>query len=213
MVNQLSLAEIAHRLSADTAELIAPPSDNHLIESAVLILLIRQDDRWNLLLTRRTQTVRDHKGQVAFPGGAYEVDDASLEMTALRETHEEIGLEPSCIQILGRLHPVSTISSYRITPFVGTCSWPQKLQPAVDEVERVFLIPLDWLAVRENWYTREFVLPETNVKRQAIMYQTYDGELLWGISATLVHHLLVRLIGPEAITKQLNSDSSHNTLI
>lgn len=214
-INQLSLTEIAQRLnqplSASSSPIPGP--DEQLIEAAVMILLVCQDDRWNLVLTRRTQTVRDHKGQVSFPGGAHEVDDASLEMTALRETQEEIGLDPSCVQILGQLDPVSTITSYRITPFVGTCTWPQTLHPAVDEVERVFTIPLDWLALKENWYTRDFVLPETGVRRQAIMYQIYDGELLWGISATLVQHLLIRLIGADSENTSGNSSPVHAPLL
>lgn len=208
MLNQLTLTDIAQRLSVDTAALtVVSGQEDHLIEAAVLILLVRQDDRWNLLLTRRTQTVRDHKGQVSFPGGAREAEDESLEMTAMRETWEEIGLDPVFIQIIGRLNPVTTISNYRITPFVGTCSWPQPLHPAIDEVDRVFLIPLDWLAARENWYTRDFIVSDTGVKRQAIMYQIYDEELLWGISATLVHLLLVRLIGPDAINQPAPQNS------
>lgn len=194
--DQLSLSDIRARLNCFNNPATLDQNyleDEELIEAAVLLLLVSIDSHWHILLTRRTQIVRDHKGQVAFPGGARELEDASLEMTALRETHEEIGLDPARIQILCSLPAVSTISHYRITPFIGTTDWPQMLHPAMDEVERVFSIPLDWLSLKENWHDQWFQIPGTEIKRKAIVYQPYDGEVLWGISATLTQMLLDEL--------------------
>jgi hypothetical protein len=79
-----------------------------------------------LLYTRRSEQVYDHKGQVSFPGGACEPEDASIEETALREAKEEIGVEPADVQILGRLPEMRTVSFYNITPVVGVMPWPTR---------------------------------------------------------------------------------------
>lgn len=192
-LNHLSLSDIRRRLDfapAIPAPLAESGNDEELMDAAVLLLLVCSDNRWHILYTRRTENVRDHKGQVSFPGGAREMEDASLEMTALRETREEIGMDPSHIQILSSLPPVKTISSYRIHPFIGWTDWPQELHPAVTEVERIFLIPIDWLADENNWNYQTFIIPGTQTKRQTIVYKPYDGEVLWGITATMTRTFL-----------------------
>ena len=163
------------------------------VEAAVLILLVLIDNQWHIVLTRRTDTVRDHKGQVAFPGGAREESDGSLIITALRETWEEIGVKPERITVLGCLPSVETISNYIITPIVATTSWPQPIQMAKDEVERVFTIPLSWLTDKTHWEYLTFRIPESNQTRKTIQYQEYDQEILWGISAMITQTFLERL--------------------
>jgi 8-oxo-dGTP pyrophosphatase MutT (NUDIX family) len=160
--------------------------------ASVLSLFMEGDNELSLLFTRRTNHVMDHKGQVSFPGGAVELDDQSLEDAALRETWEEIGIQPFDIEILGRLRDMFTISGWWITPVVGwyTHQNGYTLNPA--EVSRVFSIPVDWLCRKANWdlktYMRNGVI-RTNV----IFYHSYDGETLWGITAQLVHDLLRKL--------------------
>jgi 8-oxo-dGTP pyrophosphatase MutT (NUDIX family) len=163
------------------------------VEAAVLILLVLIDNQWHIVLTRRTDTVRDHKGQVAFPGGAREESDGSLIITALRETWEEIGVEPERITVLGCLPSVETLSNYIITPIVATTSWPQPIQMAKDEVERVFTIPLSWLTDKTHWEYLTFRIPESNQTRKTIQYQEYNQEILWGISAMITQTFLEKL--------------------
>ena len=196
-LNHLSLSDIRSRLEfTPTAPIHFSEAGNgeELMDAAVLLLLVCSENRWQILYTRRTEKVRDHKGQVSFPGGAREKEDASLEATALRETYEEIGLIPSRVKIISSLPSVRTISNFRIQPYVGWTEWPQELHPAVDEVERIFLIPVDWLADEQNWDFQTFITPGTQTKRQTIVYKPYEGEVLWGITATMTHTFLDQII-------------------
>ena len=156
--------------------------------AAVLCPLVRQIDGWHLVFIRRTETVFDHKGQVAFPGGVCEPEDQSLEETALRETTEEIGVAAKDIRILGRLRGLETVSSYRITPVVGAFDWPYQFTPSVEEVSRIFTIPLEWLINPENQEARAHARP--GVEIPVIYFKPFDGELLWGATARIVNNLL-----------------------
>jgi 8-oxo-dGTP pyrophosphatase MutT (NUDIX family) len=149
--------------------------------AAVLIPLLRQDDEWHLLFTRRTDKVESHKGQVSFPGGACDEGETTPEETALREANEEIGIDPQKVRVLGHITNMITITSFRVTPVVGIIEWPTVLHVGKDEVERVFTIPLNWLADKNNRW--EFSMPGRN--RSLIVYHPYDGELLWGATARM----------------------------
>ncbi len=149
--------------------------------AAVLIPLLRQDDEWHLLFTRRTDKVESHKGQVSFPGGACDEGETTPEETALREANEEVGIDPKKVRVLGKIINMITITSFRVTPVVGIIEWPTVLHLGKDEVERVFTIPLNWLAEKSNRW--EFTMPGRN--RSLIVYHPYDGELLWGATARM----------------------------
>lgn len=158
--------------------------------AAVLIPLVWHGGEWHFVLTRRTDTVEHHKGQVSFPGGACEVDESTPEATALREAEEEIGLKPDSVRLLGRLNDVLTITRYRVTPVVGTLSWPHPLRPAPQEVARVFTIPLLWLADRHNWEEQPFTPSGVTRPFPVVAYHPYDGEVLWGASARMTLNFL-----------------------
>ena len=149
--------------------------------AAVLIPLLRQYDEWHLLFTRRTDKVESHKGQVSFPGGACDEGETTPEETALREANEEVGIDPQKVRVLGHITNMITITSFRVTPVVGIIEWPTVLRLGKDEVERVFTIPLNWLAERNNRW--EFTMPGRN--RSLIVYHPFDGELLWGATARM----------------------------
>jgi 8-oxo-dGTP pyrophosphatase MutT (NUDIX family) len=158
--------------------------------AAVLLPLVRWQDEWQLVFTRRTDTVENHKGQVAFPGGGCELGEATPEATALREAWEEIGLLPEDVHLLGRMNDVITITHYRITPVVGVIPWPYQVRLEKAEVARVFTIPLLWLADRLNWGERPFTLNGIRHPIPVINYHPYDGETLWGISARIIQNFL-----------------------
>lgn len=165
--------------------------------AAVLLPLVRRQDGWQLVFTRRTETVEHHKGQVSFPGGACDGGEATPEETALREAREEIGLEPGDARLLGRLNDVVTITRYRVTPVVGVMPWPYRLQPAPAEVGRVFTIPLPWLAEPGNRdeYPRSGherpALPDGTPRPfPVVVYRPYGGEVLWGASARITLNFL-----------------------
>jgi 8-oxo-dGTP pyrophosphatase MutT (NUDIX family) len=169
---------------------VPPDRNDGYFPAAVMILFVRENDQWNILFTQRTHSVRDHKGQVSFPGGAWEDQDLCLKETALRETFEEIGIKKEEIQILGSMPPVKTISNYVITPFVGLISPELKFHLEPAEVESVFSIPFAWLADESNREEREFIDSNSNIHRNVIFYKEYGGHLLWGITAMLTIKIL-----------------------
>jgi len=149
--------------------------------AAVLIPLVHEAEDWHVLYTRRTDHVESHKGQVSFPGGACDSGETAPEQTALRETQEEVGIDPQTVRILGRLPNMVTITSYRVTPVVGVIDWPSVFRISEREVERVFTIPLSWLADAHN----RWELPFPGRRGSLIAYHPYDGELLWGATARM----------------------------
>ncbi len=157
--------------------------------AAVLIPLLREANEWHVLFTRRTDLVESHKGQVSFPGGACEDGETTPEATALREAQEEVGIDPAQVRILGRLANMITVTSYRVTPVVGVIGWPAVFRVGGREVDRLFTIPLQWLAdTRNRW---EF--PFAGRNGGLIAYHPYDGELLWGATARMTVDLLTVL--------------------
>jgi len=155
-----------------------------------------EHETWQVLLTRRTNSVAEHQGQVAFPGGRADTTDTTPEMTALREAHEEIGLDPTKVRILGRMKSLHTISNYMVTPIVGVIQWPFAVCLEETEVSRVFSIPLDWLADPNHHEIRNRTIPEPFGKilhkdvHPVIYFQSYDDELLWGVSAEITVRLI-----------------------
>ena len=154
-----------------------------------------------LLLIRRTTTV-NHPGQVAFPGGRPEPGDADLLATALREAHEELGIEPAQVAVLGALPVVETVTSnWAITPFVGRLSARPVLRPQASEVAAVLDVPLaalmaPGLPLEEEW---EFPLagepPPAGSGAAAryvrrIRYFPWGDDRIWGATARMVEHLI-----------------------
>jgi 8-oxo-dGTP pyrophosphatase MutT (NUDIX family) len=158
--------------------------------AAVLIPLVWWQDEWNLLFTRRAETVEHHKGQVSFPGGGCELGETTPEETALREAAEEIGLKPGDVRLLGRLDDILTITGYRITPVVGVMPWPYEVRLEPAEVRRTFTIPLPWLVARENWEEQPVTPAGAPRPFPVIRYHEYDGEILWGASARMTLNFL-----------------------
>lgn len=156
--------------------------------AAVLIPLLEADDGWKMLFIKRTLQQNDrHSGQIAFPGGRAEEGDPTLLATALREAQEEIGVAPVDIQILGQSCPITTVTDYQVSPFVGILPWPYQLTLSPLEVEKTLLIPLDWLNDPRNreirsWRSRS----APGQKLPVIFYREYQGEVLWGATARIV---------------------------
>jgi 8-oxo-dGTP pyrophosphatase MutT (NUDIX family) len=151
--------------------------------AAVLMPLLQIDQNWHVLFTRRTASLAEHSGQVAFPGGRSDPEDGDPETTALREAYEEIGVKPQDVRILGRLNNFLTITNYSVTPVVGVLPWPYPIRLATEEVSRAFTIPLDWLADSDNYEIHQRKLPPPYGSVAVIYFHPYDGEVLWGASA------------------------------
>lgn len=170
--------------------------------AAVLVPLLKKsgnterDRSWHVLLTRRSDSLIEHRGQVAFPGGRSDKDDPSPEATALREAQEEIGIKPGDVRILGKLSSLLTISNYSVTPVIGVIPWPYEFNLATHEVSKVFFIPLDWLADSSNYEIRQREIPSPysdllgSNKHPVIYFNTFSGEILWGVSAEITLRLV-----------------------
>src|SRR5664280_1039986 len=165
--------------------------------AAVLIPMGWWKDEWQIVFTRRTDTVEHHKGQVSFPGGGCELNESTPEATALREAKEEIGLVPEDVRLLGRMNDIITITRYRVTPIVGVIPWPYPFRPEPAEVARVFTIPLLWLADRANRDEQPINREGINRPFPVVRYRPYDGEILWGASARITLDLLKTVMGKE----------------
>jgi len=112
------------------------PSDSALVLAAVMVLIYLKDGLYCILLNKRTDLVEHHKGEMSFPGGRKDEEDRTLLETALRETHEEMGVRPQDVEVLGRLNDTPTSSGFLITPFVGTIPYPYEFSPSDEEVAR-----------------------------------------------------------------------------
>jgi 8-oxo-dGTP pyrophosphatase MutT (NUDIX family) len=184
------LSDDAMHLNSDA------PSPRPLRYAAVLIPLVKLEGQWHILFIRRASNEWDrHSGQVAFPGGRMEDSDVSHEHTALRETHEEIGIHPDGVQLLGKIAPYVTISDYAVSPVVGILNWPTKLTLQESEVARAFLMPLSWLQDTDNFTYRARLEmdPQSSLRHPIIVFNEFDGETLWGATARMTLNFLKAL--------------------
>jgi 8-oxo-dGTP pyrophosphatase MutT (NUDIX family) len=191
----LTTQEISSRLSFP-APIMAPwpvPPPSILRRASVLVPFQCIQGEWHMLFTRRTDTVQDHKGQVSFPGGATDPQDVDETATALREAHEEIGLLPQHVTLLGQMGQMGTMTGYLITPVVAAIPFPYLFTPSPQEVSRIFTIPLEWLSNPSHHYEQQRTLPD-GANSPVIYFQEFDGERLWGITAFLTLALLELLL-------------------
>ncbi|MDR3576877.1 MAG: CoA pyrophosphatase [Anaerolineaceae bacterium] len=162
--------------------------------AAVLVPLIAATDGWQVLFTRRTNTVKHHKGLVSFPGGGVDEGDQGPADTAMREAWEEIGLPRGQTRICGYMDNLVEISGYTVTPVVGIIPWPFEVRHSENEVYRTFTIPFDWLADEKNYRARLFEDPvNPAMNREVVFYDEYDGETVWGLTAYITIGLVYRL--------------------
>lgn len=159
-----------------------------IIAASVLLPLVQRPDGLYLLLTRRTDHLTSHAGQISFPGGRAEPEDASAIDTALRETEEEIGLARSHIDIIGLLPDYITSSGYRVTPVVGLVHPPFELTPDPNEVADVFEVPLSFLMDGMNHQRLSVELPGGAGRRQ-FYAMPYGAHFIWGATAGMLRNL------------------------
>lgn len=167
--------------------LLAPGS---LVEAAVLVGLVRRGDGTRVLLTRRTAGLRQHGGQVSFPGGRVEAADGDVVAAAVRETVEEVGLMPAQIIPLGLLDPLVTITGFRIVPVVALVDAAYIARPDPGEVAEVFEAPLRFLLDPANLSTH--VYEYRGLPREVLEFH-YPTQRIWGATASILLNLRERL--------------------
>ena len=162
-------------------------------QAAVLLPVVCRPEP-TLLLTRRADTLRKHAGQVAFPGGSADPDDASLIATALREAHEEVGIPPASVRVLGMLGPVESSTGFQVTPVVGLIPPETPLVPNTEEVADIFEMPLQE-ALRLSRYTPLEI--ERRGIRHCIYLSWYQHQFVWGMTAGIIRELSQHVGRPE----------------
>jgi 8-oxo-dGTP pyrophosphatase MutT (NUDIX family) len=160
--------------------------------AAVLIGLVARPDGATVLLTQRTKHLRDHAGQISFPGGRMEPEDRDAVATALREAREEIGLDPGKVEVLGELETYDTVTGFRIHPVVGWIEPPIELLPDPYEVAEVFEVPLAF-ALDEANHRRESVMRDGRPRQFYVV--PYQSRYIWGATAGILVNLARRLAG------------------
>lgn len=156
--------------------------------ASVMVPLFWHQAEWHLLYIRRVVSQRDrHSGQVAFPGGRQDPADEDAVATAKREAHEEIGLPSMHVDVLLTLDQYLTSSHYQVTPVVARVPWPYNYRAQPSEVDRIFSIPLAWLADPANLEMRRRIVQrgDGEVETTVVYFSPFDGETLWGASARI----------------------------
>jgi 8-oxo-dGTP pyrophosphatase MutT (NUDIX family) len=171
-------------LSNDALGTALPPE---LTPSAVLLPLFLRDDEYHLVFTKRSLQLKRDGGVICFPGGTWESEDADLTFTALRETHEEIGVLPGDVQVLGGFEPVLTRSKFAIQPVVGVIPHPYLYQPSEAEVAEIIEIPLASLYDPTNLRVEGVLRSEGLTHRFTYVYQ---GRIIFGATAQILTRLL-----------------------
>lgn len=175
----------------------APPRGDHdlnpgtrsgeaLVPAAVLVALIEREQGTTVLLTRRTEHLAHHPGQISFPGGHMESGDDTPEETALRETEEETGLKPRHVEIIGRLDDYQTRTGFCVTPVVATVTPPITLRPDPVEVAEVFEAPLAFFLDAANHQRH---VHEIEGRQRTFHAMPYGDYFIWGATAGMLFNL------------------------
>ncbi|MEW6387051.1 MAG: CoA pyrophosphatase [Thermodesulfobacteriota bacterium] len=183
----LSLPFIKKQISLDVPP-EAPPAG--LKPAGVLIPLFAVGADPHLLFTQRTMSVKDHQGQISFPGGVRDRRDPDLQATALRESQEEIGLNPEAVEIVGSLNPIATITGYWITAFVAQIPYPYEFAVNTKEVKRLLILPVEGFCPPERWSTGNYTYQGKTIQ---VCYWRRQKTVIWGATARLLLDLLSRL--------------------
>lgn len=181
-IDRLMLEKLRKRLQAHHPQCLSVG----MPRAAVLLPIVAREEP-TLLLTRRAGHLAQHGGQVAFPGGKVEPEDADLWATALREAREEIQLPPSRVEPLGRLSDVISRHGLCVTPFVGLIPPNLPLQPDGNELDAIFEVPLTWLLQDQRSHTDAIRHGERVYYVPSYAYQDY---VIWGLSAMMLVELL-----------------------
>ncbi len=176
-----------HALNPDFRETIL---QRKLHDAAVLIAAVERDGEPHVILTQRTDNLRSHSGQVAFPGGRIDETDPSPEAAALREAQEEIGVEPSAFDVIGRMPDYASGSGYRISPVLAIADPAMRIVINPVEVAAVFEVPLAFLMDPANHRTESRIW---NGRERHYWVMPYGERHIWGVTAGIIRTLYERL--------------------
>jgi 8-oxo-dGTP pyrophosphatase MutT (NUDIX family) len=188
----MDLTLITEKISGRTPDALSFRGDHDMLPddilkpAAVLVPLVLRDDGITVLLTRRTDDLAHHPGQVSFPGGHMDAVDRDAEDTALRETEEEVGLDRQHVQTVGRLDTYKTRTGFSVIPVVGLVSPPFETTPDPREVAEIFEVPLTFLMDSTNHERHSRVFEGATREFYAM---PYNRHFIWGATAGMIVNL------------------------
>lgn len=199
------LDKLKHQLQQNQSLFIG---EETAFRSAVLIPLVQVDDKWHILFEVRSLTMRKQPGDISFPGGRIDATDVSPLAAALRETHEELGIDPTTVHVVGPLSPYITSSSFVTYPFVAIIDTNQIIHEYnKDEVEEVLTVPIDWLLNYEPYMHLVSVEPMPSIdfpfdkivngaqykwrtRSMEEWFFDYEQYTIWGLTARILKHFI-----------------------
>ena len=164
-------------------------AESRKLRPAAVLALIDASDR-TLILTKRSSALKHHPGQIAFPGGKQDEDDASIIAAAMREAHEEIGLPQDAAEVLGTLPSHETVTGFVVTPVIAILTRPFDVVPEREEVDEIFHVPLDHVLNPAN-YTIEARMWRGQMRRYFVV--PYGPYYIWGATARMLRAWTDRL--------------------
>jgi 8-oxo-dGTP pyrophosphatase MutT (NUDIX family) len=164
----------------------ADPAGRAPAAASVLVPLVERPGGLQVLLTRRTAHLRDHAGQVSFPGGRAEADDPDVAATALREAQEEVGLAPDRVEVIGALPIYTTVTQFVVTPVVGLVRPPFDLRPDPFEVAEAFEVPLSFLMTPAHHRRHRY---DHEGGHRHFLSMPWGEHFIWGATAAMLRNL------------------------
>lgn len=162
--------------------------DSGRVAAAVLVPIYSKQGQYYILFTRRTDKVKEHKGEISFPGGAYQEGDGTLVGTALRECAEEIGLMSDKVEVLGELDDmVTAVSNYIVTPLVGLIPWPYLFKMDEEEVEEIIEVPIRALLDKGCLEQKTEIIEGVE---DTLLFYHYQDRVIWGATAQILKQFL-----------------------
>jgi len=173
--------------------------DRRLIENppfaraAVLVPLFKKGGDCHIIFTKRTDTVRYHKGEISFPGGVFDEGDLELQRTVLREAFEEIGLKENDVQIIGVLDDIVTITQFIVTPFIGLLPYPYPFKLSSIEIAELIEVPMAALLDEDCFSEREII---RGTGKEVVYAYQYENHIIWGATARILKQFLDLIQNP-----------------
>ncbi len=175
--------KLAQILNSREKNFLAP---NGTVTAAVLVPIFAKNGRWHVLLTKRSELVEHHRGEISFPGGKLDPGDPNLLSCALRETSEEVGLAPEHVRILGELDDFYTMATnFRVVPFVGVIPHPYEFVTSIREIAGLISVPLD---VFFDPGRRSHAVWMFRGQPVEVISYDWEGHNIWGATARILKH-------------------------
>lgn len=179
--------DLKDRIKTALAAHVRVPMPPGPVPAAVLLPLFPKSGEYHVLLTKRTEHLNHHRGEIAFPGGSADPDDTDLLQTALRETWEEVGIAPEDVEILGVLDDFYSIHNYLVTPYVGLFPADYPLRVNSWEIERILEVPLSHLLRPEVFRTEDW---NWKGRQHPVHFYTFGDDEIWGLTAAILKQFL-----------------------